>query len=173
MLLTVNYHYFRDPEDSEYPGIHGVSLNRFEKQVYLLSKHFEFIRPSEIIEKISNNKNNKFCLFTFDDGFREQFDIALPILKKYGAHAIFNINGCNLSSKIVSDVHKIHWLRSITPEKLFMEQILDLILTKNIDIPIKFKNFRPIEAQNIYDSLEIRYIKYLFNNVLEKNIEEK
>lgn len=173
MLLVVNYHYLRDPEDSIFPGIHGVSSKRFELQIENLCRNFEMITPSDIaLRELSDFKSGNFCLITFDDGLKEQFEKGKPLLDKHNVSGVFFINGVNVKTKIVSFVHKIHWLRSLTEPKEFINQVYAILEVARIYIPVRFEDFEPISGQNIYDSAEDRYIKYLLNHLLNREQQE-
>ena len=68
----------------------GVSLDAkaFERQISFLTWHFQVVSPHDpprdrrALDRIR-------VLITFDDGFRNNFDVAVPILRKYGAPAMF------------------------------------------------------------------------------------
>jgi peptidoglycan/xylan/chitin deacetylase (PgdA/CDA1 family) len=65
----------------------SVSPTMFEKQMsYLYNKGYKTISSYELIEKIKLGKNiaAKEIVLTFDDGFRNNKQIAYPILKRYG-----------------------------------------------------------------------------------------
>lgn len=65
----------------------------FERQVDLLTRRFTLLGTEDLrlhfLEKRPLPKNP--ALITFDDGYRECHDIALPVLKRAGAKAVFFI----------------------------------------------------------------------------------
>ena len=64
----------------------AVDPKNFEKQLKLLkSKEYEFCTISELLD--SHKSNTKCVAITFDDGFKDNYEIAFPLLKKYGAKA--------------------------------------------------------------------------------------
>ena len=67
----------------------SISKNQFEKIIKYVGVQ-NILSPREFIEKKLNNnlRKNDFCI-TFDDGLKCQFEIALPILKKYELKAFF------------------------------------------------------------------------------------
>lgn len=99
-LYILNYHNFS--KYNNYKIKRGNILEtgyayNFEKQIRFLKKHFNFCYPEDFFAgKCAKGIN---VLLTFDDGYKDNFDIALPILKKYDAAAIFfittNIVGSN------------------------------------------------------------------------------
>ncbi len=67
------------------------SLNEIEFDLILQNVGIEnILSPDEWIFKIKSNtlKSNDLCI-TFDDGLKSQYDIALPILDKYGLKAFW------------------------------------------------------------------------------------
>ena len=66
----------------------------FERQVALFMRHFTLLGIEDLrlhfLEKRPLPKNP--ALITFDDGYKECHDIALPVLKRAGAKAVFFIS---------------------------------------------------------------------------------
>ncbi len=75
-----------------------TSPRKFEKQIsYLKRKGFSFYFASELIEYFNDNGKfpDKSLALTFDDGWKDNFQNAFPILKKYGVKAtIFLVPSC-------------------------------------------------------------------------------
>lgn len=173
MLLTVNYHYIRNQEDSKYPGIHGISPKRLNQQLEFLGRHFSFIEPHDLRKISRKDSDEKFCLITFDDGLKEQYEHALHVLDKHHVKGIFFVNGINTSLAHVSQIHKIHWLRSKTEPFQFSESLF-LEIEKQANEPLlTLDQFQPSEGQNIYDQKVIQYAKYLLFHELGYDIRDK
>jgi peptidoglycan/xylan/chitin deacetylase (PgdA/CDA1 family) len=58
---------------------------------FLKKLDYDFISISDIPKRLLSNNNKKFAVFTFDDGYKDNFDIAYPILKKYNIPFIIYI----------------------------------------------------------------------------------
>lgn len=67
--------------------------NQFLKDLDFLLFHFEPISLKDLIDAVENKKKIKkqSVLFTFDDGYAEQFSVIAPILYKKGIPAVFFI----------------------------------------------------------------------------------
>lgn len=64
----------------------NVKPKDFEKQMeYLKRKNYKIIKLSHLIEKLQKNKTieQKTIVLTFDDGFKDNYTNAFPVLKKY------------------------------------------------------------------------------------------
>src|SRR5204863_5423449 len=68
-----------------------VSGRAFEQQLAFLSKHCEFVSPTQIEDRRSPYERLRVVL-TFDDGFRNNADVAAPILRRYGVPALFFVS---------------------------------------------------------------------------------
>lgn len=174
MLLVVTYHYIR--ETGTGMGIYPVTPANFEKQLDLLGEHFRFVSIAELIEMKSSNPggdiSENLCLITFDDGLREQYETAWPILRKRRIPALFFICTGPLADGQLLTVHKIQHIRSRVNhaeiERSLAEFFKDRYLQelKNIDRNIIKKTYR-------YDSEDEAYLKYLLNYVLNESDVDK
>src|SRR3989344_6899340 len=88
--IIVNYHYVEDPR-SDAAGLHPCPVDEFERQVAFLSNNFRIVSIPEIFEAAQRDSPDRLCAITFDDGLKDQFTHAVPILKKHQAPATFFI----------------------------------------------------------------------------------
>jgi peptidoglycan/xylan/chitin deacetylase (PgdA/CDA1 family) len=87
-LVTLAYHRIGDPAQSPYDrGLWSASPEMFDAQVRFLKQNFDVIRPDALAEL--NDSRGRFVLVTFDDGFRDNYDVAFPILRSHGVPAVF------------------------------------------------------------------------------------
>ncbi|MGH7258415.1 MAG: polysaccharide deacetylase family protein [Nitrospiraceae bacterium] len=114
MLIAVNFHYVRSSFDYPYPGIHGVIPGQLEDQLSLLGKAGVFVGASQIRDAIREVAPlpDKALVVTFDDGLREQYETAWPVLQRLGIPAIFFVNTAPIAHATISSVHKIHLIRA-------------------------------------------------------------
>lgn len=169
MLICVNYHYIRESFEAKYPSIFGIKPDAFERQLEAFSKLGNFISAEDLAKAIGNKQQLEGVnfLITFDDGLKEQINLAIPILKRMGIPAIFFANSASFTEKRVESVHKIHLVRSILSPK-------DLLQMADNHLPeLSPTELSEIRAEGIahykYDTKDTAELKYLLNFVLEKS----
>jgi peptidoglycan/xylan/chitin deacetylase (PgdA/CDA1 family) len=61
----------------------------FERQVVYLKKHCRVVSLNELVDAIDNNTHlpPRAVVLTFDDGWRDNYEYAFPILRQYGLPA--------------------------------------------------------------------------------------
>ena len=65
-----------------------VTPDTFHHQLAFLKKHFNIVPLSYFIDRTPNTQYPKpLCAITFDDGWRDNYEIAFPILRKHGLPA--------------------------------------------------------------------------------------
>ncbi|MBI4767078.1 MAG: polysaccharide deacetylase family protein [Deltaproteobacteria bacterium] len=81
--------YHRVLTDEEYSrnfcmGGISVKTRTFEKQMKFLADNFRILSPEEFLPRLQGRTpfETKSCLITFDDGWKDNFKNALPILAK-------------------------------------------------------------------------------------------
>lgn len=75
------YHMISDHPNGFFPE---SSLRNFAKEIEYLSRNFNVIPLEEIVQRIAVGKSIRRCAaVTFDDGFRDNYEKAFLVLKKY------------------------------------------------------------------------------------------
>ena len=110
--ILVNYHYVENPRPDK-SGIHPCSIIEFEKQIKFLSENYNIVSIPEVFSSFNENKTGKFCAVTFDDGLKDQYENALPILRKYNTVGTFFPITSTFEGRLPA-THKIHVLLSHT-----------------------------------------------------------
>jgi peptidoglycan/xylan/chitin deacetylase (PgdA/CDA1 family) len=68
----------------------SISPDLFEKQIEYLLENFQVISLDNLADLVANRKLwKKMVVITFDDGYKDNFKFAYPILKKYKIPATF------------------------------------------------------------------------------------
>nr|WP_307775266.1 polysaccharide deacetylase family protein [uncultured Cetobacterium sp.] len=89
--------YHRVIKDESEKGVHGtyVTIKQFDDQMkYLKSKGFQTVTFKDMLNngyKKRFDKDKKWIMLTFDDGYKDNYENAFPILKKYGFKGIIYI----------------------------------------------------------------------------------
>lgn len=156
--IIVNYHYIEDPRDDR-KGIWPCSVAEFERQIKFLSKNFKIVSAKEVFEGSQGGSKEKLCAITFDDGLKDQYINALPVLKKYGATATFFIITSVFDGNIPG-THKLHALLS----RYSADDLIDIFNT-DAELISKFSA--------IPKNIRINNERRLFEDVLIANIKEK
>jgi len=108
--IIVNYHYVEDPH-KEFSGIHPCSVEEFERQIAFLSKRFRIGSIEDVFTAAQSKSAKRICALTFDDGLKDQYINAVPVLKKYKVSGTFFIITGTLEG-VVPATHKVHTLLS-------------------------------------------------------------
>lgn len=90
-LFVFNYHCFNTfvNDQLRIGSLFSYSYREnFERQIQFLSRHFNKLKSLDLQNESFLKKT---YLLTFDDGYKDNFDIALPILKEYSVPSIFFI----------------------------------------------------------------------------------
>jgi len=100
-IVILNYHRIRpgstSPATPFDDGVYTVNTDQFTRQMRWLKKHARILSEEELIDQIVTNKKNYLkpnvpsVVITFDDGYRDNYAIAYPVLKSLEIPAFFFI----------------------------------------------------------------------------------
>ncbi|NJN65095.1 MAG: polysaccharide deacetylase family protein, partial [Acidobacteria bacterium] len=83
------------------PGL-SVTPERFREQVRALARRFRFALPHQVPALLEREaaapSRERVAVITFDDGYRDNHDLAAPILRDEGAVAAFYVTTTPLTS---------------------------------------------------------------------------
>ncbi len=96
-LVVFNYHRIR-PDDPSFVSdfdddVFGPTVSRFAEQVGWLAERFDILSQEELIRAAGADRlpSRPSVAITFDDGYRDNFTLAYPILRRLHIPAIFFI----------------------------------------------------------------------------------
>lgn len=90
-VLVLNYHRIGNPDASDYDrDVFSARQESFEQQVAFLKRNFEVITPGDL-PAVRDRGRGRVVMITFDDGYRDNFDLAFPILSAHNVPATFFI----------------------------------------------------------------------------------
>jgi peptidoglycan/xylan/chitin deacetylase (PgdA/CDA1 family) len=83
--LILTYHGVLSKSDDLYTSRNCVDASMFDRQMEFIARHYKVVPLSTFVEWLSLDKKLPpfTAAITFDDGFRNNLTVALPILKKY------------------------------------------------------------------------------------------
>lgn len=92
VLSILTYHHVHDPGD-DYPfdpDVADVTPDQFRRHMELVRRHFSVIDVDQLIAGLGGARlPPNPCLISFDDGYRSNLTVALPVLRDLGLRAVF------------------------------------------------------------------------------------
>ena len=99
-LSVLMYHRVLAQADAMQPGVHTVQL--LDKQFDTLRRYFTVLPLNEAVEMLAQGRlPARAVALSFDDGYRDNHDLALPVLKRHGLQATFYIASGYLNGGII------------------------------------------------------------------------
>lgn len=121
-LLVLNYHRIGDASSSPFdPGVFSTSAEGFDEQIRLLKSRYRFATVSQALDIIERRESisETLILVTFDDGYRDNFKEAFPVLRRHGVEAIFFLVTSSIETEHVPWWDEIAYLaKSHSPKTL-------------------------------------------------------
>jgi peptidoglycan/xylan/chitin deacetylase (PgdA/CDA1 family) len=114
-VLVFAYHRVGLVDNLYDSGVWDASPQMFDKQLHFLKKEFDVIAPDELETAVRMGRG-RYVLLTFDDGYRDNFDEAFPILKRHGLPATFFVTTGFLDSRRISWWDEIAWMVHASPK---------------------------------------------------------
>lgn len=173
MIVGVSYHYIRPSYDQPYPGIFGVTPDELRQQLERLGGLGDFVSLDQIRNALQNDAAlpERGWLITFDDGLREQYDHAIPILESLGVPAVFFANTRPIAEQQPVLVHMTHLLRTQVAPSDLMAAVQSSCI--ELAIPIPIADSTAASRQYVYDDPEVAQIKFLLNFALPESARQQ
>lgn len=122
-LLVLNYHRIGNPEDDLFdPSVFSATGENFDEQISHLKRSASLVTLDEALEFVSGVKGptRRCCvLITFDDGYRDNYDIAYPILRSHGVQGVFFLATSMVGACAVPWWDRISWLMKTAQRRRF------------------------------------------------------
>lgn len=173
------YHYTRDLKNSRYPEIKGLDSNLFEEQLIFFKDNYNVITMEDVLDCYEGKKSlpEKALLLTFDDGYIDNYTVALPLLKKYGFQGSFFIPAKTFCENKMLDVNKIHFiLASVLANSNISNLVQDIMKLvdeyrlHNKDIPDNESLYEEYAVANRFDDKDTVFCKRVLQNALPEEI---
>ena len=106
-LLVLNYHRIGSPNGSLFDhDLWSATQDDFDEQVRLLAANFDVIGLDDLRPALDDLcagarrswQSRRFVMITFDDGYRDNFELAFPVLESHGVPGVFFITSGFLDS---------------------------------------------------------------------------
>ena len=164
------YHYVRDLPRTPFPRIKGMLTEDFRRQVEELPRRYEMATVESALAFLAGRYRPKrdLCLLTFDDGLRDHYETATPILAEKGIQGVFFLITGGLADRRVAPVHMNHFLMAALPFEEYRRRFLERLAERTGD-EVGDAKIDPSTAERTYplDEPAVARFKYLFNFVLD------
>lgn len=108
-LTVLNYHRIGEPGNSFFDrGLFSATPEQFAAQVRFLTRNFDVIGVRDLSDW--EQRRGRFVMITFDDGYLDNYEAAYPILRAYGAPAVFFLTSGFLDTGRVAWWDDISWM---------------------------------------------------------------
>jgi peptidoglycan/xylan/chitin deacetylase (PgdA/CDA1 family) len=106
----MNHHRIGDAQTSQFDhSLWSSTAESFEGQVRFLAREVDVVLPSELDEALKSRRG-RHVMLTFDDGYRDNYEIAYPILRSHGVCACFFVATGFLDSPRPAWWDEIAWM---------------------------------------------------------------
>ena len=172
-ITIVMYHYVRPISGSNYPGIKGLELEGFRRQLDYLQENYSIITSEEVIEATSKNRKlpSNACWLTFDDGYKDHFNYVLPELLKRKISGAFFPPKVAITESQMLDVNSIHHILSCCTsiDKLVID-LNNLCLKHGISGKNINSYFNKYGIADRFDNADTIYVKRMLQHVLPEEV---
>lgn len=115
-LVTLNYHRIGTPEGSLLDwDLWSASEDDFAAQVATVKRHFDVVSVDDLPQVFHTlrrrwSTRQRFVLITFDDGYRDNYDAAFPILREHNVPGTFFITTGFVGDRRIAWWDEIAWM---------------------------------------------------------------
>jgi peptidoglycan/xylan/chitin deacetylase (PgdA/CDA1 family) len=169
------YHYVRDTERTAYPAIKAMPVDAFRAQVDWVASEADAASLDEAIAFLDGEYSPRRDLFllTFDDGLRDHYEAAAPILADRGIPGIFFLPTASLEEQVVLPVHMSHFLMARLDLEAYRAQFEECMCTRGLDLGDTSRYASKAEAAYVLDTPSVARFKYLVNFVLDESVRDE
>ena len=171
------YHYTRDLVHSRYPEIKGLAYDMFEKQLQFFKENFSVVTMQDVIEALNGKQLPlNALLLTFDDGYIDNYTVAMPLLKKYGMQGSFFIPGKTFTENVLLDVNKIHFVLASASNPKELVSDINILLDsarqtpEYRDLPSNEVLYAQYGIANRFDNADVVFCKRILQTAIPENL---
>lgn len=135
------YHRVNDEHDPYFPA---TSTELFEQEMRFAAKHYKIVSLADLLLHLEEGPPEDVLAITFDDGYRDNYENAFPILQKYGLPATIFLTTGSIDSR------EPVWVEQLAQAlKKTSKDFIDL----EIDLPRRF--WTRTEAERLRSNQDI------------------
>ncbi len=108
--LIVSYHYCH-PTNTWLAGTKSITPEEFDAQLRVLTQNFVCTTMGELMNPAADLPET-VAVITFDDGFKDVAEFALPLLQRWRVPATVYCCSAPLLDRAVLNVHRVHLLQA-------------------------------------------------------------
>jgi peptidoglycan/xylan/chitin deacetylase (PgdA/CDA1 family) len=109
-LMILNYHRIGEAAQTDFdPGVFSASAEQFDRQLNWLKTEADVIGLNDLDAAI-HSRRQRSVLITFDDGYRDNYDLAFPVLQRHKLPATFFITTGFIDDRPVAWWDEIAWM---------------------------------------------------------------
>jgi peptidoglycan/xylan/chitin deacetylase (PgdA/CDA1 family) len=177
-LTIVMYHYVRDLARSRYPLIKGRSEADFIRQLDYIAAHFTVVRAEDVIAAANRAGSlpENAAWLTFDDGYRDHYDVAFPLLQARGWQGSFFPPARAITEHRLLDVNKVHFILAVQPKpEPLIAEIRDFVAAHQVDGTVRpFDNYWNELAKPFrWDPAEVIFVKRMLQHALPEALRDE
>jgi len=177
-LTIVMYHYVRDFARTRYPGLKGLDVAGFRRQLDHLASTFRIVRMEDLIAAARGDAElpPDAALLTFDDGYSEHFDTVFPILHDRGLQGSFFPPVAPVRDGTLLDVNRVHFIlasvASSAPLAAAIDEAVDEARGEH-DVDTVSAYRAEWAHPNRFDDAETIYVKRMLQTALPPVLREQ
>jgi len=175
-LTIVMYHYVRPIKNSKYPGIKGLELEGFRRQLDYLSSKYSLITAEQLINysRGGDDLPENACYLTFDDGYKDHIEFVMPELLSRKIQGSFFPPADAIEKRSMLDVNAIHFILASTIDNKDLVNELNIAC---LECGLNASDLNLLRDKwalaSRYDPPEIRYVKNMLQHALSKDIRSR
>ena len=179
-VSIIMYHYIRDcysgPDHADLK-VKGRSSEEFRFQLRFFKKHFNPITMADLLLAVKDTTYKlppKAVLLTFDDGYLDHWQTAMPLLLEENIQGSFFPVGSVATRREILDVNKIHFILAAQPDQQRIIKDIFLHIDKSreaYDLPDEATLTAAYKGHaHRFDNPDVGFIKYALQRGLPQKL---
>jgi len=168
-LTIVMYHYVRPIANSDFPGIKGLEIQGFKRQLDFLEENYSIVGTEQVLDAILTSKRlpPDACWLTFDDGYKDHFRYVLPELLKRNLSGAFFPPRVAIENNSMLDVNSIHHILSCASDiKKLINELNKSCVSLGFSGDLLKLLYKQLGVPNRWDTADVIYFKRMLQHAL-------